>query len=92
MTEDHIFRAIQLSLLEKDKKEQAAFHTTIERVLSFVAAVADVDLPKQQSSPERVSVFRDDVVTVPRGTYREPMLAQAPAKHLQWFLSKKILP
>ena len=51
MTEDHIFRAIQLSLLEKDKKEQAAFHTTIERVLSFVAAVADVDLPKQQSSP-----------------------------------------
>ena len=44
-----------------------------------------------EQGAESVNVFRDDVVTVEAGVYREQMLAQAPMSFKRWFLSKKIL-
>ena len=91
MKQDDIFRAIQLSYLNRDEKECAALHTDVEKILSFVAAVRSIDTPATATSSARVNVFRDDVVTIPAGTYREQMLARAPETFKNWFLSKKIL-
>ena len=94
MKEDAIDRAVRLSLLEKSEEERKKFHTEIEKILAFVDEVQSVDIPSDVDEKQhigRVNVFRDDVVTVPAGTYREALLTQAPARHKDWFLSKKIL-
>ncbi len=89
MEQDAIERAIRLSLLEKSEGEREKLRETVEDILSFVAEVQSVAGSDEFAG--RVNMFRDDAVTVPAGIYRDEMLAQAPARHKDWFLSKKIL-
>ena len=88
--EDAISRAIRLSLLEKGKQD--SLRADIEKTLSFVAEVQSITAADNTEGTVKENVFREDAVTVPAGTYRERMLAQAPKRFRDWFLSKKILP
>ncbi len=84
-------RAISLALLEKDAEAQDRLEGEVEKILAFVGEVQSVVTDSVAQDDGKVNVFRDDVVTVEAGEYREDMLAQAPASFKQWFLSKKIL-
>ena len=92
MQHDAISRAIQLSLLEKNDEEQKALYKDVENILDFIADVRKLSATTESGTRQRVNVFREDVVTVPAGTYREQILANAPKHFRHWFLSKKILP
>ena len=87
----NIFHAIELSLLEKSEKERIHFSDEVEKILTFVSDVQSVTSEEISNTNSRVNVFREDKVTVEAGVYREHMLAQAPNKFKNWFLSKKIL-
>ena len=89
--EDAIMRAVRLSLLEKPEAERERFSVEVERILAFVEDVQSIDTENTGDAVGRVNVFREDAVTVPAGEYRERMLAQAPARYKEWFVSKKIL-
>ena len=84
-------RAISLALLEKDAEARERLEGEVEKILVFVGEVQSVTTDAVAQDDGKVNVFRDDVVTVEAGEYREDMLAQAPASFKQWFLSKKIL-
>ena len=88
---DGVTRAIGLALLEKNADEQARLSNEVEKILTFVSEVQSVATDKVTQDNGKVNVFRDDVITVEAGVYREQMLAQAPATFKEWFLSKKIL-
>ena len=89
--DDGVVRAIGLALLEKNADEQERLRSEVEKILAFVGEVQSVATDGVVHDGGVVNVFRDDVVTVEAGQYREEMLAQAPASFKQWFLSKKIL-
>lgn len=84
-------RAIGLALLEKSADERARLSGEVEKILAFVSEVQSVETGAGEQDDGKVNVFRDDVVSVEAGVYRERMLAQAPMSFKQWFLSKKIL-
>lgn len=84
-------RAIGLALLEKSADEYARLSGEVEKILAFVSEVQSVDVAAEEQDEGVVNVFRDDVVTVESGMYREQLLAQAPMSFKRWFLSKKIL-
>ena len=84
-------RAISLALLEKDADARERLEGEVEKILAFVGEVQSVATDNTAQANGKVNVFRDDVVTVEAGVYREDMLAQAPASFKKWFLSKKIL-
>ena len=89
--DDGIFRAIQLSLLEKSPKERLRFSDEVKKILTFVSEVQSVDTKEITDGEVKVNIFRDDAVTVKSGAYRAHMLEQAPNIFKNWFLSKKIL-
>ncbi len=91
MEQDDISRAIHLSLFEKSDAEQKALHTDVEKILSFVADIQSIDTSTTAETAAKTNIFRDDVVTVPPGAFREQILGQAPNRFKDWFLSKKIL-
>ena len=84
-------RAIGLALLEKSAEESARLSGEVEKILAFVSEVQSTETGADGQDDGKVNVFRDDVVSVEAGMYREQMLAQAPMSFKQWFLSKKIL-
>ena len=84
-------RAISLALLEKDAEARERLEGEVEKILTFVGEVQSVKTAGAVQDDGKVNVFRDDVVTVEAGVYREDMQAQAPASFKKWFLSKKIL-
>lgn len=90
MKDDDISRAIRLCLFEEGHADQS-LHDEVSKILSFVADVRSVDTDTDAVSSGAVNVFRDDVVTVSQGAFRDHMLDQAPSRFKDWFLSKKIL-
>ena len=84
-------RAIELALLEKSADESARLSGEVEKILAFVSEVQSTETGADGQDDGKVNVFRDDVVSVEVGVYREQMLAQAPMSFKRWFLSKKIL-
>ena len=84
-------RAIGLALLEKGMDESIRLSGEVEKILAFVSEVQSVEVDEVGQGDELVNMFRDDVVVVEAGVYREKMLAQAPMSFKRWFLSKKIL-
>lgn len=90
MTEDAISRAIRLALLDAGTAH-TSLRDDVEKILSFVADVQSVDTSLSAGSVGVENVFRDDAVTVKPGSFRDAMLSQAPVRHKNWFVSKKIL-
>ena len=88
---DSIFRAVELTLIEKNDKERERFGGEIEKILTFVSDVQSIETNEKPGTSGRINVFREDKVTVESGKYREEMLTQAPNRFKQYFLSKKIL-
>ena len=88
---DGVKRAIGLALLEKDAEAEAWLEGEVEKILAFVSEVQSIATNDATQDNGKVNIFRNDVVTVEAGEYREKMLAQAPGSFKQWFLSKKIL-
>ena len=88
---DAVFRAVRLAYVGEGGKDEANLGDEVERILAFVGEVQLIDTGSAQDAGGAVNVFRDDAVTAESGVYREQMLAQAPAKFKNWFLSKKIL-
>ena len=84
-------RAIGLALLEKSADEYIRLSDEVEKILVFVSEVQSIEVDDAVQGEAMVNVFRDDVVVVEPGVYREKMLAQAPMSFKRWFLSKKIL-
>ena len=86
-----IFRAVELALIEKNDNEKARFGKEVEKILKFVSDVQSISSEEVPDKNGKVNVFRKDKIAVGAGVYREKMLAQAPNKFKNWFLSKKIL-
>ncbi len=84
-------QAIGLALLEKGMDESIRLSGEVEKILAFVSEVQSVEVDEVGQGDELVNMFRDDVVVVEAGVYREKMLAQVPMSFKRWFLSKKIL-
>lgn len=88
---DNIFRAVELALIEKSDKEKERFGGEVEKILTFVSDVQSIETDEASGTSGKINVFREDEVTVESGTFHEKMLAQAPNRFKQYFLSKKIL-
>lgn len=91
MKQDDINRAISLSLIHKSEAEAAQLHNEVEKILAFVQEIQKIETIATKDADKQVNVFRDDVVTVPAGSWREKLLAQAPAQFKNWIVTKKIL-
>ena len=91
MAQEDIARAMQLALIDRSAEEQAALVSDVAEIISFVAAVQSVPEVDASTSGMAVNVFRDDVVTVPGGTFTEGVLARAPARFKDWFTTKRVL-
>lgn len=87
--DDSVSRALKLSLLEVADSE--TLKKEVEQVLAFVTKVQELKGVTDETKADTV-LFREDKVTVTPGSYTEQALAQAPRRHKNWFVTKKILP
>lgn len=91
MKQDDIARAIKLSLIHRSEEEEEQLHNEVEKILGFVQQVQQMDVQDIPQKDKRCNIFREDVITVPGGMWKEKMLAQAPQRIKDWFATKKIL-
>lgn len=91
MKQDDIARAIKLSLIHRSEKEEEQLHDEVEKILGFVQQIQQMEVQDIPQKDKRCNVFREDAVTVPGGMWKETMLAQAPQRIKDWFVTKKIL-
>ena len=78
-------------LQEKIKKNKEDIFESVQKIIHFVDDVKKIDTKNINNTNKRKNVLRADVITVPSGTFKEKMLALAPKKYKDWFLSKKVL-
>lgn len=85
----HLGRLARIKIRDE---EVADLQRDISAVLDYVSVVNEIAVAGELKVPGPVhNVFREDAVTVPPGTHRATLLAEAPATERDMLLVKKIL-
>ena len=89
--EDGLERAVKLSLIKKSEKDLEGFYSSLEDILKFVGEISKIETKSIENKDSGSNVFREDVVSVPKGKYTKMIVDLAPKSHKKWIVTKKIL-
>lgn len=88
ISKEELKKLAQISSLQIQEDELAAFSDQINGVLTYAARVADIAKDVSIPSNKRVNVFREDIV---RETNKEEVLREAPEREQDYFVVPVII-
>lgn len=88
ISKEELKKLAQISSLQLNDDELAAFAQQIDGVLTYAARVADIAKDITISSGKQVNVFREDVLLI---TDKEEILREAPEREHDYFVVPMII-